>query len=389
MARYVLASLTPALWLTAACLFGGGWAYVALAAVTVLVYLLDRATHRQMRAREDAAAYRMAQGLPVVLAWVHFALLALGVRALGGAADLDGGQLIALALALGIYFGQISNANAHELIHAPGRWRRRLGAAVYVSLLFGHHVSAHLRVHHVWVASDRDPNSARLGEGFYRFWPRAWIGSFRAGWQAETTLRARRDPVPPRWSHPYVAYIAGAFATVALAAAIGGMRGVLALVFLAVFAQMQLMISDYIQHYGLRRRPLPDGKLEPVGRNHSWNARPWFSGAMMLNAPRHSDHHLHPGRIFPALRLNARTMPMLPSTFPVMGLLATCPPLWRRVMDRRVAATARPDVNLLQTIGGTERDDLPESDHAEIDRDSDRSDRVAAGRAIDHERRRL
>jgi alkane 1-monooxygenase len=71
---------------------------------------------------------------------------------------------------------------------------------------------------------------------------------------------------------------------------------------------------------------------ERAGPQHSWNAPQWFSSAMMLNAPRHSDHHLHPGRPFPALRLDPADMPVLPHSMPVMATLALAPPLWRRAM---------------------------------------------------------
>jgi alkane 1-monooxygenase len=58
---------------------------------------------------------------------------------------------------------------------------------------------------------------------------------------------------------------------------------------------------------------------------------------MMLNAPRHSDHHMHPTRSFPTLELSGNDMPMLPHALPVMACLALVPKLWRRIMDRRVA----------------------------------------------------
>jgi alkane 1-monooxygenase len=61
----------------------------------------------------------------------------------------------------------------------------------------------------------------------------------------------------------------------------------------------------------------------------------------MLNAPRHSDHHAHPARAYPALRLGAADTPgrpVLPRSLPVMATLAMVPPLWRRMMDPRVAA---------------------------------------------------
>lgn len=78
------------------------------------------------------------------------------------------------------------------------------------------------------------------------------------------------------------------------------------------------------------------GKPEPVESRHSWNAPHLMSSALMLNAPRHSDHHAHPGRPFPALLLKG-DMPMLPQSLPVMACVALYPRLWRRVMARRAA----------------------------------------------------
>lgn len=350
MPWYALASLSPALLLGLACIRGGGWTVAALLWTSVAVFAMDRLAKVAIPPHE----HRTGRPLNVALAAAHFLLLALGVRALSGTVPAGPWQTAALFVGLGLFFGQISNSNAHELIHARARALRRLGAAVFTSLLLGHHVSAHLHVHHVWVATDRDPNTARRGEGFWRFWPRAWAGSFLAGLRAERRRRARRSPSAPIWRHPFVGYVGGAIATLAAAAGIGGPWGVASLLALAIYAQAQLFLSDYVQHYGLRRRLGPDGAPEPVGAAHAWNAAAWYSGAMMLNAPRHSDHHLNPGRAYPALRLDAQTMPMLPSTFPVMGLLATVPPLWRRVMDRRLAALAAPP-------GGAAGPDLPDS----------------------------
>ena len=201
-------------------------------------------------------------------------------------------------------------------------------------MLFGHHASAHRLVHHRTVATPEDPSSAPAGLGFWRFAPRAWIGSFRAGYAAEVALRAR---VKGRASgpHPYVVYLLGAAAFVILGALIAGPYGAAIWIGLAAHAQLQLLLADYVQHYGLSRARI-GGKYEPVGPRHSWNAPQWFSSALMLNAPRHSDHHAHPGRPYPALRL-AEDTPMLPWPLPVACLLAMSPRLWRRRMRPHVA----------------------------------------------------
>ncbi|SDC33066.1 alkane 1-monooxygenase [Ruegeria marina] len=324
MYRYILASLLPYAVLGGACLTGGGWAWVALLSMTVYVAVLDKLPVRPL----PAADWAGARVLPWVLALAHFTLLALAIPVLAHG-PLTGAQAVALGIAVALCFGQVSNSNAHELIHRGDRWQRWLGAAIYTSLLFGHHVSAHMRVHHIWVATPRDPNSARFGQGFWVFLPRAWIGSFRAGLAAERALRQGRGATP------YRAYVLGAGATVAAAWLLAGGRGVVVLLLLAGYAQIQLLLADYIQHYGLRREALADGRYEPARARHSWNAPHWYSSAMMLNAPRHSDHHQNPTRDFAALRLDP-DMPQWPYAMPIMAVLATVPPLWRRVMDPRV-----------------------------------------------------
>lgn len=366
---FAIASLIPAALLLFACLFGGGWAWGALIGITGFVLLADRLTHVQMPARDDAGADRFARRLGVALVAVHFALLVLGVRAIASLTVLTAPQALALALALGMFMGQVSNSNAHELIHAPARRLRMLGVMVYVSLLFGHHASAHPKVHHVHVATQRDPNSARLGQGFYGFWPRAWAGSFRAGLRAETAARARLKAPPFPLSHPYVAYVGGAALALGLAFWWAGWMGVWVYVALTTYTQMQLILADYVQHYGLRRGRRTDGRDEPAGPQHSWNARQWYSTAMMLNAPRHSDHHMHPMRLFPSLRLDTDMMPVLPYSLPVMAAIALLPPLWRRLMDPRVAHwQAR------HATSGAAPVNLPLSEHANICDDSSGTD---------------
>lgn len=331
---YATASLMPALLTALACLWGGVWAVLALLSITCHVVFMDR-LGRVVRLSDDSG-----RALTLVLAGVHFLLLPLGVWAVGGGAALAVWERVLIFAALGLFLGQVSNSNAHELIHASARLPRRIGTAIYVSLLHGHHVSAHLRVHHPGVATPEDPNSAPPGMGFWRFLPRAWLGEFRAGLRADNAQRRRAQQRPARLSHPYVLYLGGAVLALSVSALIAGWGGLIAHLGLAAYAQAQLLMSDYVQHYGLQRGQRSDGRYLPVGPEHSWNAPKWYSSAMMLNAPRHSDHHLRPARAFPALTIED-DMPRLPYSLPVMAVIALVPPLWRRVMDRRLARWTR------------------------------------------------
>lgn len=335
------ATLAPVVLVMLGAVIGGPWPALALFYMTVFAFLLDRLMPaRAPDNTDDEGEFPAALPLLILLGGLHFVLLVLTVRAIGAPDGLGIAQRILLALAAALVFGQIAHPTAHELIHKPARAARLLGRLVYTSLLTGHHASAHLLVHHVHVASDGDPNSARRGEGFYHFALRAGWGSFVAGLRAETAMLRRAGR--PVWRHPYILYVVGGAICIIAASALGGVLGGAGYIAMCLYAQMQILMSDYVQHYGLRRRTLPDGRLEPVGPQHSWNTPHWFSSALTLNAPRHSDHHVNPGRIYPALRLRRDVMPCLPYPLAVMAALSLVPPLRRRVMNPRLDKWAPP-----------------------------------------------
>ena len=326
MAMFALAAILP-LPLFAMGLAGGGWVLLGLFYMTVFTALLDQTLSWLAPDAPEDAEFPAADPLLLVLGVAHLAAMPLAVWAIAGDSGLATWERIALFAGFGLWCGQVSNPAAHELIHRGNRGMFRLGAAVYASLLFGHHASAHRLVHHRHAASRADPNTARRGEGCYRFFLRAWVGSFRAGWLAEVDRRGSRG------LHPYAWYLAGSTLGLVAGGLVAGWPGVAVWVLLSLHAQSQLLLSDYVQHYGLMRARLPDGRLEPVGDRHSWNAPHWFSAALMLNAPRHSDHHAHPSRPYPALRLpGADVAPRLPYALPVCCTIALVPPLWRRMI---------------------------------------------------------
>ncbi|WP_289042825.1 alkane 1-monooxygenase [uncultured Aliiroseovarius sp.] len=329
---FAITTLCPVILIALGAVFGGWFAGAALIYMTLLTHLLDRLITRVTPAMDEDETGDDADALSVVLAICHFGLLALVVFALGGGLGLGIGASAMIFLAAGLFFGQVSNSNAHELIHRRD-WRLRiLGQWVFTSLLFGHHASAHPKVHHRWVATPDDPNTAQEGESFYDFAPRAWVGSFTAGYEIEKQIRARSRKIG---LNPYYLYVGGAVLMMALALWIGGIGGFVAYFLLSLHAQMQLLLSDYVQHYGLVRDRRGDGSYGPVDARHSWNAPHWFSSHLMLNAPRHSDHHTHPSRPYPSLHMPTQDdAPTLPYSLPLMATIALIPPLWDRVMGR-------------------------------------------------------
>lgn len=328
LALFAVAALSPLALLALGIGRGGLWAAGALAYMTALAAALDQIKGLFAGDAPEGAEFPAADGVLVAVGLGAVLVLPATVWAVAGDSGLPGVARGALFLGAGLWLGQVAHPAAHELIHRGSRGLFALGVAVYGLLGFGHHASAHRLVHHRHVATAADPNSAPAGEGFYRFFLRAWAGSFIAGWRAERRLRAGRIT-------PYPVYVALALAGLALGWGLAGWRGAVVWAALGLHAQVQILLSDYVQHYGLRRAEV-QGRPVPVAAGHSWNAPHWFSSAFMLNAPRHSDHHAHPARPYPALRL-PQDAPMLPWPLPVACTLALVPPLWRRRIGPHLA----------------------------------------------------
>lgn len=328
MFQFAFTSLTPLALITNGAIWGGLWIAAAVIYLTAMTSLLDRLIKRESPAGEAA----FDDLLSVLVGISHLILMPLVVWALT-AEHLEPLGKAGIFFAAGLWFGQVSNANAHELIHRSSHGLHRLGMWAYITILFGHHTSTHVLVHHHYVATHADPNTSRKGESLYRYIWRAWTGSFREGYRAEAARLSKIGR--PTWNNPYFVHVGGALACIAAAFFFGGGAIVLAYVCLCAHAQTQLMMSDYVQHYGLTRARDAKGKHVAVAARHSWNSPHWFSSAMLLNATRHSDHHAHPKRHYPALTIPDHT-PMLTRPLPLMASIALIPPLWRKIMDPRV-----------------------------------------------------
>ena len=165
---------------------------------------------------------------------------------------------------------------SHELMHQRPKVERWLGDILLAMALYSHFRSEHLLVHHRYVGTPRDPVTARYNEGFHRFFPRVLTrcygsrpsGPRRRCWRARAGLVAR--PQQP------VLALLGAGAADAGAGAGGRAAGWGLALFLwqALLAVWQLELVNYIEHYGLTRQHLGDGKYEHVLPHHSLERGP-------------------------------------------------------------------------------------------------------------------
>ncbi len=330
----------------------GGWAVLLVPASTWWLFtVLDRLTGKEER-NPDPSTPDAALGWyrAVTLIWfpVQFALLCWLLWFVPQADHLGGVERIGVFFGMGVISGAVGINYSHELMHQKSRLERWLADLLLATVLYSHFRSEHLRVHHIWVGTPRDPVTARYNEGFHRFFPRVLVECFQSAWAAEVAMLARRGR--PWWdrANPFWRYAGLQIGMLAMAMLLGGWTGLGLFAVQAFVAIWQLELVNYIEHYGLTRRHLGDGRYEHVLPRHSWNATYKASNWLLINLQRHSDHHYKPDRRFPLLQTyDEDEAPQLPLGYPVMTIAAMIPPVWKRIMNPRVKAWRRrfyPDI---------------------------------------------
>ena len=266
-----------------------------------------------------------------------------------------------LVLTAGLVNGIAINT-AHELGHKRETVERWLSRIALAPTGYGHFFVEHNRGHHVRVATPEDPASSRLGESYWRFWPRTVAGSLRSAWRLETSRHRLRGRSP--WTPRNDVLTAWAM-TLVLFASLTLVLGPAVLPFLALQAVVGFSVLEavnYLEHYGLRRQRTAAGRYEKVDPRHSWNSDRLTTNVFLFQLQRHSDHHANPLRRYQSLR-SFDVSPQLPAGYATMLLLALVPPLWHRVMDPRVLAHYGGDATLANRVpGDAAGDELPRPD---------------------------
>lgn len=308
---------------------------VFFGAVPLLDWLLGRSdapsSPEELARLERSAFFRF-----VLVAYVplQLGLIAWGARIVGSG-ELAIWQALGLTLSVGLVTGGSGITIAHELGHKRSPLERWLARVLLTTVSYGHFTIEHNRGHHQRVATREDPASARYGESYWAFLPRTLAGSYAHAWRLEI---ARLAPLGLPWWHWRNELLWSTLLPVACAAALGAAFGARAAAFF--FGQSAMAIAlleavNYVEHYGLARARLADGRYEPVSERHSWDANQVLTNSFLIHLQRHADHHLNPLRPYAALQPRSGS-PKLPAGYPAMLPLAVVPPLWFAVMNPRV-----------------------------------------------------
>ena len=336
--RYLLAYTVPATAFLGLRL-GGPWVWLTLGYTFGLVPLLEWLVRPapgtpEVAAATEARRHPFFDGLlylnvPLLLALLGYFLVRVASGVFGAA------ETAGAVLAVGICIGALGINVAHELGHRARPAEQRLAQVLLLSGLYLHFFIEHNRGHHRHVATPLDPATSRLHEPFWVFLPRALAGEYRSAWHLEAERLHRAGQ--PTWTpaNQMLRFQAAHAAVIGAVLIFLGPAALLAWLGAAAVGMVLFQLVNYVEHYGLLRRRAASGAYERVQPHHSWNSEHPLGRILLYELTRHSDHHYQAARPYHTLRFQPAS-PQMPTGYPGMMLLATVPPLWFRVMNKRV-----------------------------------------------------
>jgi len=220
--------------------------------------------------------------------------------------------------------GGIAIITAHELIHRTDKFENFMGGLMLAYFGYASFKVEHVKGHHVHVSTPGDASSSKLNQSVYAFIPQAIVRNLYNGYRLENERLKKLNLPWYSWENELLRYALLSLSFFSLACWVSGVIGGAFFIYQAITAVVLLEIINYIEHYGLERTKLENGRYERVTPLHSWNVR---ARATMLNLMRHSDHHAYPSRRYQILR-HYEEAPQLPGDYGQMILLALRPRKW-------------------------------------------------------------
>lgn len=332
---YYTLSTHPLLFVVAGNLLGGWFSLMNLFYGLVLATAFER-----FLGKEDKLENNISGKAPdIVLLWqalshiIAIASLIYGVHI----GTLQSWFIIAAAVSTGLYAGQVGIVNAHELIHRKAHSFRLLGIFNLTLVNYAHFYVEHIRGHHRFVGTPRDPATARYGESFYHFLFRTIPGQYLSAWQLEQE-RLKKKGLPVYSMHNFV--LRSTLIEIAINTILFIINWKIEIAFLTCSATAIVLLEyvNYIEHYGLVRNP-----YERVTAIHSWQSDVTFSRYNLIELSRHADHHYYASKPYHTL-ISYEESPVLPYGYFGCFYYVLIPPLWFRLVHPQLAKI-RPSLN--------------------------------------------
>jgi alkane 1-monooxygenase len=254
--------------------------------------------------------------------------------------ELELYEMVGITGSIGIFCGAFGINMAHELGHRSEKFHQVVANLLLMTSLNAHFYVQHNRGHHRYVSTPKDPETAHLNESVYAFWIRSIITGYQHAWRIELDELKKKGKSFFSSQNGMLVYqllqiilLIGIFWHFGWVALIGFVTA-------ALIGIIMLATINYIEHYGLMRKEVGEGRYERVQPHHSWNSNHLIGRMILFELSRHSDHHYKASRKYQILKHYPES-PQMPTGYPGMMLLSFVPPLWFKLMNPKIEQVAR------------------------------------------------
>lgn len=244
-------------------------------------------------------------------------------------------EFIGFALSVGIVNGVLGFTLAHEFIHRFTTLEQIAGYSLLLCNNYMHYGVEHVWGHHVYACTPKDPHTARFNESVYTYLPRAIRTTYTNAWEIENKKNAKIQVASSKHQNRLFIFALLQLTLMLLITITGGWKTLWFFLIENTVAILLLHIINYLQHYGLQRRQNEDGHFEKMNAFHSWDSCFKDRSLFIFQLENHADHHLHPSRHYEQLS-HHDDAPKHPAGYSFMVLLTLVPPLWFRIMNKRI-----------------------------------------------------
>jgi len=244
-------------------------------------------------------------------------------------------ELIGMIISIGIVLGVNGINVAHELGHRQTTNERFMGKALLLPAQYMHFYIEHNFGHHLHAATPEDPATARYNQSVYSFWLTSIFRQYVNAWKIQQKLLKNNKKSFFSLKNDMFWYVLLQIAYLISIYFLFGNIGLLVAFTSAIVGILLLESVNYIEHYGLLRLKTKSGRYERVKEIHSWNSNHVIGRIVLYELTRHSDHHFKSSKKYQILDCHDES-PQMPYGYPTSMVLAMIPPLWFKIMNKRV-----------------------------------------------------
>jgi len=267
--------------------------------------------------------------LPVVFGLLFFALKLVTNQA------LETYEFIGFVFSIGIVLA-INGINvAHELGHRQSTNERFLGKALLLPSFYMHFYIEHNFGHHLHAATPEDPATAKYNQSVYSFWFTSTLRQYFKSWKIQKSLLKNNNRGFFSLKNDMLWFTIIQLSYLILIYVFFGSQGLLFTILSGIAGFTLLETVNYIEHYGLLRLKTKSGRYERVQKIHSWNSNHIIGRIVLYELTRHSDHHFKSSKKYQVLECHKES-PQMPYGYPTSMLISLCPPLWFKIMNKRI-----------------------------------------------------